>query len=375
MVGKILGWKVANFFFYLWNVAGITLIFYYICRHLKRFSIRLLLIFLFFNSFYLIVSFFKYPIASVFTSDYQTWSDKMIFAGSTIDSLFWIFNQTVTPWLIMIMIWDNVPKQNIFFLYALCYLHGPFAFLGFFPFLLVVLFKDLFSAENKGKSFISKIQPYFSVQNIIGGALAFLVGYLFLSGSSAVEPLYISHVKIRKYILFISASFVIISLFIFPKYKNEPAFFFMILMLIVLPLIGMGTIQPFTFCARVSIAPQFILMLLVARYLMEEGNTVAKKLVVTYMFLGAIEPVLEIGRSMVFTIGYYINPVKMNDYLLNHTKEPNERISMLPKGTDLSHENFLILNDKETLDIPLEMYDVVPKQKDSTFFQKYVLKK
>jgi hypothetical protein len=48
---------------------------------------------------------------------------------------------------------------------------------------------------------------------------------------------------------------------------------------------------------------------------------------------------------------------------------------MLPKGTDLSHENFLILNDKETLDIPLEMYDFTPTQKDATFFQKYVLKK
>jgi len=375
LVGKLLGWKAANFFLYLWTVIGVTITFYFLCRYFKRFSLRVLFIFFFFNGLYLIVSFFKFPVVSVITSDYQLWSGDMLLAGSSIDSLFWIYNQIITPWIIIIFILNNLPKQNIFFLYALCYLHGPFTFIGFFPFLAIILIKDLFAKQIIPQPFIQRILPYLSFQNLVAAPLILLVGYLFLSGSTSVQTLFFEHVRLIKYAAFISVSFGIIALLLFNKYKKEPLFYATVIMLSVLPLVGMGNIQPFTFCARVSLAPQFILMLLTAKFVLEEGNILLKKLVVTYLILGTIEPALELGRSVVFTVGYYVDPVCMNTYLYHRTSLFNSRINMLPKTNDFKNSNFLILNYIETLDTSINPNMPYFKvQKDTTLFSRFLMK-
>ena len=321
------------------------------------------------------MSFFKYPLKTVVTSDYITWSGDMVLAQSALDALFWIYNQVVAPWLIMVMILAAVPKRNMFFLYAICYLHGPFVFIGFFPFIAIMVIKSLFSNGGDSKTLIDKIMPYLSFQNIVAAPLILLISYLYLSGSQAVQALSIAHINIVKYISFTTLSFGIISVLIINKYKREPFFYVTVFLLLFLPLISMGTLQPFTFSARVSLVPQFILMLLVTRYILEEGKTLLKRLVVVYVVLGAIEPVLELGRSVVFTVGYYIDPLAMNTYLLHRTTLYNDRVSLLPVTNDLKNANYLILNYNETIDRPMKMYDLLPPQKDSTFFKMYLLKK
>lgn len=292
----------------------------------------------------------------------------MLLASSSLGGVYWIYNQTITLWLIAALILNNIPKQNILFLYAMCFVHGPFFFVGLSPFIVIIILKEVIA--NKG-SFTEKIKPYFSFQNTIGALVAMLIEYFYLTGSQEAESLFIQHIHIVKYGAFVFLSFGAISLMIFSKYKKEPFFYAAVCLLLILPLIGMGTIAPFVFCARVSLAPMFILMTLVAKYFIEDGGAPGmKKLVAIYLILGAIEPALAVGRSVIFTTGYYINPARMNKYLYNRTQK-----NIVPAPTDWKNENFLIQNELKSYDNPLNPYNSYYKQQsDNTFFVKYLVK-
>jgi hypothetical protein len=374
LIGKLFGWAIANFFLWLWTVAGSVLTFYFLCRYFKRFSLKILLMFFFFNTVYILVSFLKYPVGSVISSDYKIWSGQMVLAGSNIDSLYWIYNQTVTPLLIIAMLLNKLSRQSIGFLFALCYLHGPFTFIGFFPFLCILLVKDIFI--SKEGTFMSRIQPYLTFQNLIGSVAVMFIGYFYLSGSPAVQSLYIGKISPLKYLVFIMVEFGIISLLIFSKYKKDPYYYMTLAMLLILPVIGMGTIQPFTFCARVSIAPMFVLMVLVTKYILEERSSTTNKLVVAYVVLSAIDPLLQVGRSVVFTIGHYIDPVATNTCLYNRAGEWSNWKNLVPDRSKWKEANFNILNVPETSDTTINPFlSVLEKQNDTPFFNKYLLKK
>jgi len=366
LVGKMFGWAAARFFLYLWTVLGITLTYYLLCRMFNRFSLRLLFIFLFFSGLYILGSFMKFSVRHVLLADYKLWADNMLLAGSVIGDVFWIYNQTVTLWVIAAVILNNIPKQNIFFMYALCFVHGPFFFIGFFPFIVIIVLKEL--VTNKSP-FFENIKPYFSFQNTIGAVVTLLIEYFYLTGSPEAESVFIQHIHIVKYAAFVFLAFGAISLLIFSKYRKEPFYYAAVISLLVLPLIGMGTIAPFVFCARVSLAPMFILMMLVAKYVLEEGNTGMKKLVVAYLFIGAIEPALQVTRSVIFTVGYHMNHAKMNKYLYNRAqKETNP-------PPDFKTSNFLVQNGLRSYDSPDNPYNKFYKQQsDSTFFVKYLMK-
>ncbi len=373
LIGKLFGWAIANFFLWLWTVLGTTLTFYFLCRYFKIFSLKALLMFFFFNTIYILVSFLKYPIISVITSDYTIWSGQMVLAGSNIDSLYWIYNQTVTPLLIIAMLLNNLSRQSIGFLYALCYLHGPFTFIGFFPFLCIMLVNDIFLAKDG--TFADRIRPYLTFQNLIGSVSVMIIGYFYLSGSPAVQSLYIGKISLIRYCIFIMVEFGIISMLIFNKYKKDPFYYAVVIMLLILPVIGMGTIQPFTFCARVSIAPMFVLMIMVTKYLLEERFSPTKRIIIAYVVLSAIDPVLQVSRSVAFTIGHYINPVATNTYLYNRAGEWSNWKKLVPDRSKWKEANFNILNIPETTDTTINPFlSALEKQSDNSFFNHYLLK-
>lgn len=381
LIGKVFGFFAANVFFYLWTVAGMGLAYYFICRLLRRYSLWVLFVFLFFNSLYILVSVLKFPVYEVIIHDYLSWSlngGGMLLAGSCLDSLFWIFNQTVVPWLIMaMMLGSKNSGKNIFFLYALCYLHGPFIFIGFFPFLFASILQQI---KYSNLSIFETIKEYISFQNFIAAPLIVIISFFYLSGSYAVERLYFAPIKFTKFALYELLMFGIISVIIFKRYKRDANYYIMIGMFALLPLIAMGTIQPITFCARVSLVPQFILMIFVAKIIAESGVSLLKKVVIAYVVIGAVEPILDFGRSVVFTVGYYIKPVTMNTFLLNRTSKYQymERVDMLPKNADLNKANFLILDGRTTQDTALPKGSPLihlAKQRDETIFNKYLLKK
>lgn len=346
VVGKLLGWQAANFVLYLWSVLGLWLVFYFTCRLMGRFSLRVLIVFMFFSGLYILGSMIKQPIARVLTSDYSLWAGNMVLASGSTEMIFWVFNQCITPWLIIILILNNIPRQNIVFLFSFILLQGPFSFLGFIPFMICIVLKDVFGNSKQG-GFLQKLSPFFSLQNICGLLFVFLPTYLYLSGNTAAQHFVMLHLNKVKYLLFCLLSFGGIALIIFPKYRKEPLFYLSIIMLMVLPFFQMG--YGIDFSSRVSIPAMFILTVLVIRFVLEETNRVGRSLVIGYLVLAAIEPVATMSRSLVFKCYSYINTAGLNTYLLNRGDEYGYQ-KALRKETETG--SLLIQDDLKTVSNP-----------------------
>ncbi len=372
LLGKIAGWGIANFVLFLWTVCGLFLVYYFISCVVGRYSYSVLFVFLLFNGLYLAGSFLRYPVMNVMKSDYTLWAGDMLLAGDGLSGIYWIYNQTIVPWLIAAIILNRMPKGNYLFLFSLCYLHGPFFFIGFFPFLVVIMLRE----TDWSHPFMTIVRPYLSFQNIIGGACVLVVSYLFLAGSPYVESAYLKFDGVKKYLLFVVLSFGITTAILFSKYRKEPFLYVAVAILCILPVVRYGTMQPFTLCARVSLAPMFILMVLTAKYLLETTSPLMRKLIVCYLVLGAVEPMLEFGRSVVFTAGYYVNRQAMNKYLFERSDQWSVRKTVIKRYEDAADKNFLVQDDLGSIDSPdYPLHRYCKYGKKVSFFDRYLLKR
>ena len=120
----------------------------------------------------------------------------------------------------------------------------------------------------------------------------------------------------------------------------------------------------------------FMLLILTARYVFEEGNSMTKKMVVGYILLSAIEPGLELARNMALTIGFYANRAGMNQYLYKRSGEYSLRQKLTPPPQNWADANFLNQYDLKSIDDSAYIFNRLSiEQKDSTFFNKHLLKK
>jgi hypothetical protein len=138
LAGKIFGLQAAHFFLFLWTVLGVILVFYFICRCLRKIKLWMVLVFMLFGGMDVIPFLLNgnyHPLSHLewWHNDYQQYT-------SNTSLLYWVFNQTIAPWLIIGMLFNNMPRQNIFFLYALCFFYAPFPFVGLFPFVMYSCF-------------------------------------------------------------------------------------------------------------------------------------------------------------------------------------------------------------------------------------------
>lgn len=372
MAGKMLGLSAGYFFLFLWTLLGMGLTFYFICRYFRRVNVWLLLIFLTFDGLYLQFSFSKIPVLKALSSDYVTWTKDMRLADNILDGVYWIYNQTVVPWLVAAMLLNKTSTKNIFFLYALAYFHGPFFFIGLFPFVIVMVIRQI--KEENIRSVMDFLKAYFSFQNVAGGLTVILIAFAFLSASPATEPLHFAYRSPKLYIPFTFAVFGLISLLIFNKYKKDPYFYIVVIVSALLPFIKMGTIQPFTFAARVSIATQFMLMILVAKYIIEEKGRM-RMAVIAYCVVASMAAIGDVTRSAIFTIGYWTNRDATNKVLYDRSTKYGPRKEMFPEYRN--DQNFLLQNDMKTLDTVYFTNGVtgVEKQDSNKFFMTRLMKK
>lgn len=370
IIGKVFGWHAANVFLFLWTVAGILLVFYFICRLFKLFSIKFLLLFIFWGTAYVIGLFIKYPVTTLIKSEAVLWAGNMFYADNNTGLLYWVFNQSLTPWLIIILVLNHIPHKNIFFLSGLCFFQGPLAFLGLLPFAGYILFKEYFKKQISFRRLISALSSF---QNIAGAFSILLVSILFFSSNSAAQRFAFVPRNVWVYLLFIFLSFGIIAFLLFHRNRKEPLFYISILLLLPLPFFQLG--YGLDFCARVSIAPMFILMLLVMKNLLEERTVFRKNILIAYLSICSILPSLQILRSVTLTSLQYLSDSNTSLSALSHSNNFIAK-KITSKVSEARDHNLLIKDDFYTLDNPLN-YSVgnFMGPVNQSFFYKYLAKR
>lgn len=308
LIGKLWGWKAANLTLYLWTVAGVLLSQYLLFRYLKKLSLLPLVLFIFWSG----MDSFPFIIQGELPLQGQhiEWWAKYFQYSSNTTTLYWVFNQTVTTWIIVFLIMNQRSSRNLLFTYSLCLPFAPFPFIGLAPF---VLYKFCCNTENdkiskyRLKHLWTNIKQNLTFANFVGGTtVALTFGLYFISnqhntGNSGFVGENQKVVLIwTLYALFCIFEFGIYALIVAEKYRRNPYFLIAVISLLLIPTYSAGTYNDFAM--RVSIPALLVLMLFVIRYLREAENKRHQYILIFFLVIGAVTPINEIVRSVGNTI-------------------------------------------------------------------------
>lgn len=323
LFGKMFGWAGANFFLFVWTVLGIMLCFYWLSRNFKRISALLLLLFIFWSGLDAAGWVVRGNPFSIGTH-LEWWAGVFQYSSNTT-GLFWVFNQVVVPWIIVMLLFNQInKKKQVFFTYALCLPYGPFPFIGLAPFVAYYLLsgpnaRKIFSRKRiiDFKALGHNLKSAFSVSNLLTAPLIIGVFFLFFRNPGSlfgIEFLWKPWFNFKEafkdlhfvytYFLFCLLEFGIYAFLIQGKFKKDPVFWLMVLSLLIIPSFSMGINNDFVM--RASIPALTFLMIYVAKFLAAPSQRSLKYLIlkfslIGFLLIGAITPFNEICRSMTET--------------------------------------------------------------------------
>ena len=289
LVGKILGWNIANICLALFTTIGIILsallVYKCVCSNQKRY-ISLFAILVFFVVWqgmeclrYGIINLFELNVVK----NYEFSSNNTL--------LQWVPNQSIVPWIAIPLFLQNKKISTYIFLGMCVFASAPFPFIGFFVLLAGEGLFQLFRC-NDYKNWLKQV---FSISNVGAFFSVFIIyGFFYLcntaaNGSSNIGgigfyfPITNFSIKdILQYLTFIFFNAIGYSLLIFKRFKKDPVFWIINISFIVIPIIRIGTGNDFGM--RASIPAMFILMI----YTLDYFTSVDCKNIKLYILIGLI---------------------------------------------------------------------------------------
>lgn len=407
--GKTLGWGAANLTLYFWSFFGILISMLLICKLLRLYRTKkvllMLYIFIFWSGLNILGEIYMatkgYAGFSVLGGGYG-WPDSITAYQYTPNNalLEWVFNQTIVPW-IAVPLFLQEKRMDILAYLGLCVLpFAPFPFVGLFIIFAVWAVAQIIGFVRK-KEYKELFKTVFSIPNIAAILSVFPV-FLFFFGCNKVangsmgiggigwyiEPdnFTIKHFEIL--IVFYILEFLIYSVVLFKDHKRNLLFYAANLVLLICPLIRIGTARDF--CMRASIPALLFLMILVMDKLnkaWEEKLSGSILILVSIIGISSLSAISDWGAALniITTTGKY--PYIADDWVtlcdqnaldyfaINFvTEKPESKVfyKYLAKGkTEKKYTEDLMVsvNYRETHNLPLSggYYNVSPKQKEDLY--------
>lgn len=371
LMGKIGGWAFANISLLVWGILGIWLVFLFVLQIIKPRKLwHITVITLLFIGWsgenligMMISKLFDLCIHPLAFGSFEGWLDFTrngydcsYLYRSNIDALCQVYNQTIVPWLATVIMLHK-PKTCLFAFLGLVVLpYGPIPFIGMLPFFIVFFIKENipYIKEGKWKKVFATI---FSIQNIAASITIFPIMLFFfsinISASTGADGQFISLFvpleafdipRILTLLLFYLMEFGIFSLLIYPKYKRTLLFSCVIVSLILIPNFKIGSIRDF--CMNASLSALFILMIMVAKYIIDEYQPQLEfKFACRYIGL-----LLMVVISFTTLIGDCIVKCQIMDEMQVFPYVANDIGTFADKniGDVAWLENFLVPNPQET---------------------------
>lgn len=261
-VGKLLGWKIANIFLFIWTVGGVSLSLLWLLSLYKKGSkIIYAILFMGFAGLDMIGRFIMRD-KVVNGTDWEWWARNWQYSGNTT-LLFYVPQHALVGWILMGVlaygIFNKKPLPFLLVLLSCVPLWSPFVFLGLLPFTCIYLYQNrkifVWGEWLLSALFLSYQLLYF------GSNLTFLIKE---TGASAwlwqIEKLTHSWALLRLF-LFYLFEFGIFAFFIF-KYRlrnliQKFTFTISVGILLLLPWYKMGLLNDFVM--RVSIPALWVI--------------------------------------------------------------------------------------------------------------------
>lgn len=329
-------WLAGRMALWVWAAIGTTLTSLLLMVYVKADTrIKRLItaaIFIGFSGLDLLGAWFSGTLQYVLSTDVlhmEWWNTSANQFSSITTCLFWVFNQSVLPWLAVICFLLEKDARNYFFLGTACLTTGPFSFIG----LVICMFAKwgtrLYNAI-KHKKEKKNLCGAISASNITLGCLVMPMLLLFYIGNNslakrgtsvdtaAVENAVLSSANTKETFLtqlaeYISPSLVLfyifeVGIYVFllrQTFRKDVLFHTVAVSLFWIPYVRVG--ESTDFCMRASIPGIFILMTFCAKYIIQGigyFKTARRETKKRYMALaaallvGAFTPAVEIYRGI-----------------------------------------------------------------------------
>lgn len=315
------GYLAGNIFLLLWSALGCAITFLLVATvtntgNRQRIFIAIL-IFIFFSGLDVVGSLINKSTTAIYSTQHLEWWAGHFQYSSNSTCLFWVYNQTIVPWILTLCIINEKRIHNLAVFGILAFPYGPFPFVGI---VILCILKTIAIAvpDIKKKKFIKLVKDVFSLQNILfmvsiatifilyyksnlivaqstssagaaasaasGGAShgiisSFLTKIIHRSGGSfginTVLPQYFaSHntPEIKRffssYVKFIILEFGVYLFFIFKRKKPDLVFTGMVVSLVIIPFFQMG--YSADFAMRVSIPALVYVCIMFTRVVLAE---------------------------------------------------------------------------------------------------------
>lgn len=306
LIGKRLGWGVANLVLFLWTWLGVFLVGLHLSLRLRWPLWRVVLLLVFFSGADAIGTLLlpkgSYPSLWPPIQHLETWGENLQYSSFTTQ-LFWVFNQAVPAWLGTVLLMNRINHEQIFLAWALTFFFAPLPALGLLPFALL---EWLERVRSSGSSFSQTLLKTFSLPNILAASIV-LISFLYFSANTALQSRNWQNVPLAKLLLFLALEGGLLWMTLVWNHYRDLRWYLLGMMLLLFPFIQVGSGRDFVM--RASIPALFYLMVWVAEAL---SSAHFSRLLRGFLFLllgiGALTSLYEINRSIYRTFVYYATP-------------------------------------------------------------------
>lgn len=329
LLGEFWGWRMARIVLWLW-VSGalyvtILLLIVYTKANSVSKQLRVFLLFVLFSGMDIVGGYLRDKLDFLFENWHLEWWHSLYQFSSITTCVYWVFNQSVIPWLAVMCFLFERDSRNYLLIGAACLICGPLPFVG-----LVILMVAREAARVIKEGFIHrKWRECFraiSVQNcllLIGIFFVLLFFYLSnnaLQGSTSpnaaegVAAAVGTADKVRKIVEYFDLRLLgfymlevgIYLLLLFPSQRGNVLYWTTILSLLILPYFKVGVSNDF--CMRASIPGVFLTMVFCCDAIVNQCSRIEFRkagiptklrliALVLALAIGACTPAVEIARG------------------------------------------------------------------------------
>ncbi|MFV0529714.1 MAG: hypothetical protein ACK5MN_13485 [Lachnospiraceae bacterium] len=348
VVGKLFGIGAGYAAQYIWAVLGVALIYYLICAVRKKLLLWPLLLLIAFGGLDFVGMLLTNVDLSAYTltTHIEWWMGSVQFSSFTTQ-LYWVFNQTIPAWLIVLLLYLQKDNKSVVFLFSFGLLSCTLPAMGMLPFLIYFVFSRKYDTaadlKSRGKAWF---KDTFTLTNLLGGGAVGITTALYVMSNQSGQKFSLSEWgffeqsgSLYLLLVFYLVEFGLYAVCILKYQKKNPLFYIVLATLLAVPvlsIVGFGT----DFGMRACIPAQLILYLLVVDTVQVAWQKRSKYLLLVLavcLYIGSLSSMIEINRSLqpTFQELYQKNP--LTGYQGEVTQMYVRRQNL---GEPLNHPNF-----------------------------------
>ncbi len=316
-----MAFRIGNIFLWIWTSAGVFVVENLLAVYARPKGKKLLfvpLILVFFSGLDIVGGLrdiVKYgEILGAIDFHLEWWSPSLQFSSLTT-CLFWVFNQTIVPWIVILCVLQEKGVENYVFMGLCAFAAGPLPFVGIVVYMLIYAAYRGILMQRAGKG-ISFLKEMMSVENWLALVIlpVFMVYYRSNTAINAgadssrtaavsVFTLSVIDMEFIKEVVFFLIVEAGVYLFIFYRnYKNDIFYYITAGSIFIAPFIEVGVTDDFVM--RFSVPAVMVLAAMSIKFLAEYKSAIAdgKGKICCFALclclgIGAATPIMEFYRG------------------------------------------------------------------------------